>query len=284
MNKKKWYKQLEEFQETHINEKYKDVRVTVVLIQPETAGNVGSVARIMKNFDYNDLVIFNPIERVENLRSYETQGFAMHGKDILLNAKIINVDNPANHIIELRTFLKNFDFVIATTSQGMRSSNIRRIMIFPDDWAIPLSSKPLEIAILFGKESHGLTNDEIDLADISMRIPTGNEYPSLNLSHACGLILYEIFKKLHEITYGRGAKPHLPADREDRQVFYRVLEELVKKIRVRTHKKEIIFHSFKNVFERAFLSKKELSLITGFFSKIDSALKELKYYDNSTKD
>ncbi|MFX1463943.1 MAG: RNA methyltransferase, partial [Promethearchaeota archaeon] len=195
MNKKKTKERLDSFQETRLGEEYKNLIFTVVLVEPEHTGNIGSVARIMKNFDFKNLVIFNPKESVENILSYETQGFAMYGKEILLNAEIIEVKNQTNYLPEFQKLLKRFDYTIATTAKGKSHANIRRLAIFPEDLTLPISNKPLKIAILFGKESRGLTNDDISYANLILRIPTKSEYSALNLSHACGIILYEIFKK-----------------------------------------------------------------------------------------
>jgi TrmH family RNA methyltransferase len=278
LDKKKKGKELEAFQETQLTEEYKNLSFTVVLVQPETAGNIGSVARVMRNFNFNRLVVFNPIVTVESILSYETQGFAMHGKEILLNSEIIDVKNQENHIDELKYYLKKFDLVLATTAKGSRNTNIKRVAVFPEDFSIPISENPLNIAILFGKESRGLTNEEIRLADVNLRIPTSDEYSSLNLSHACGIILYEIFKKIYSINIGRGKHPILLADKDDRRILYDFLDRIIKKVKIRTYKEENVDDSFKNVFERAFMTKKELSLITGLFSKIHGIIKNLDIY------
>ncbi|MFX0138561.1 MAG: RNA methyltransferase, partial [Candidatus Hodarchaeota archaeon] len=216
MNKKKKKEVISSFQETHRANNYENLSFTIILVQPEHAGNIGSITRIMENFNFKKLVIFNPIESVENILSYKTQGFAMHGKDILFDAEIIEIKNQENHLLEFQSFLKKFDYIIATTARGKRYSNIRRLAIFPEDLNLPISVTPLNIAILFGKESRGLTNEEISLADILLRIPTSSTYSALNLSHACGIILYEIFKKINVLNIGRGENPVLIADKEER--------------------------------------------------------------------
>jgi len=280
MNKKKIFRELESFQETQLNEKYKNLTFTVVLVRPESAGNVGSLARIMKNFNFKNLVIYNPIESKENIFSYESQGFAMHGKEVLLGADIIEIDNEADHITEFAKFIKQFDLVIATTAKGKRYTNVKRLAIFPESLSIPASEKPLNIAVLLGKESRGLTNEEIELADINLRIPTGNEYPTLNLSHAGGIILYEIFKKINVLNIGRGENPVLLADKEDRIVLYKFINILLEKVKTKEYKKEMAYHAFKNIFERALMSKKELSLITGLFSKLHSIMKDIQVFED----
>ncbi len=280
LNKKKVKKELMSFQEIHHAEDYRNVAISVVLVQPEHAGNIGSIARIMKNFDFTKLVIFNPIETIKDILSYKTQGFAMHGKNILINSEIIDVQDNEDHISKLKEYIKQYDLVLATTAKGKRYTNIRRLSIFPEDLHISRSEKLLKIAILFGKESRGLTNKEISLADIILRIPTGIRYPSLNLSHACGIILYEIFKKINILNIGRGENPVLLADREDRQLLLKIVKEIIEKLKIRDYKKENVYFAFRNIFERAFMSKRELTLTIGLFSKVNDIVKNLNLYDD----
>lgn len=280
MNKKKTKREITVFQETQRIQEYEKLSFTVVLVQPEHSGNIGAIARIMENFNFKKLVIFNPTEQVDKILSYETQGFAMHGKDILFNAEIIEVKNQKDHLSEFQDFLKNFDYIVATTARGKRYSNIRRLAIFPEDIDLPISVKPLKIAIIFGKESRGLTNEEISFADILIRIPTNSNYSALNLSHACGIILYEIFKKINIINIGRGINPVLISNKGDRLILFDIIKEIIEKLKIRSHKKENVYLAFKNVYGRSLISKKELSLTLGLFSKVNSILKNKNLYEN----
>jgi len=278
LNKKKLKNQIEVFQGTEILPEFENLSFTIVLVRPETAGNIGSIARIMKNFNFNKLVIFNPLEKIEMIYGYETQGFAMHGKDILLGADIILIDNQEDHLSKFKKFVNNFDLVIATTAKGMHFRNVRRIAIFPDNLELPVSKKHLEVAVLFGKESRGLTNEEIELADISLRIPTGEDYPAMNLSHACAIILYELYKKMHGLKIGRGINPVIVADREDKQILITLYQNVLEKLKIRSHKKQNVVLSFKNVINRAMMTRKELSMIIGVFSKLDNLLEKNDIY------
>jgi TrmH family RNA methyltransferase len=279
MNKKQLKKDIADFQLTERSPEFQNLNFSIVLSQPEHAGNIGSIARLMKNFNFNNLVVFNPIESTATIRSRHTQGFAMHGKDILLNADIIELDNQNDHLNEYKELMLKFDLIIATTAKGMHYKNIRRLATFPRDLQLPISQTPLNIALVFGKESHGLTNEEIEVADLLIRIPSNDDYPTLNLSHACGIILYEIYNKIHNITLGRGIKPVLLANKKDKQILYNIIKSIIRSIRVRTYKAENVIFAFKNVFERAFVSKKELNLILGIFSKLNSLLKKEKIYE-----
>jgi TrmH family RNA methyltransferase len=279
MNKKKTKREINSFKETHRAKDYENLSFTVVLVRPENSGNIGSIARVMKNFNFKELVIFNPIESVHKILSYETQGFAMHVKNILTNSEIIELKNQTQHLKEFEIFLKKFDYVIATTAQGKSYSNVRRLAIFPDDLKLPLSANPVKIAILFGKESRGLTNEEISLADILLRIPTSNKYPALNLSHACGIILYEIFKKINILKIGRGKHPVLIANREDRLLLLKIIKQIIGKLKIRSYKEENVFFAFRNIIGRSIMSKKELSLMLGLFSKFNTLLEKKNLYD-----
>ena len=280
MNKKNIQEELNKFQETHVAPKFRNLKFTIVLAQPEHASNIGSIARIMKNFDFEHLVIFNPIEKKENILCRTTEGFAMHGKDILYNSTIITNISKDNYHQELSDYLKKFDLIFGTTAKGSNYQNIKRLPIFPHELSLPVSEKPLNIAILFGKESRGLTNEEIKLADIVIRIPTGNIYQTLNISQACGIICYEIFKQTHNISIGQGVKPILLADKTNRNVLYDMISSITSFLKIRTHKKDNVILSFKNVFERSLISKKELSLIMGVFSKINLILSNTDSFDN----
>ncbi|MHA1724038.1 MAG: RNA methyltransferase [Promethearchaeota archaeon] len=273
------FRDLTSFQGTRIKNEYKDWSFTILLIKPETIGNIGSIARLMKNFGFNKLILINPLVEREKIRGHETQGYAMHGKDILLSSKILKFKDPNCFILNLKNFLKDFDLIIGTTASGTRYTNLRRLAIFPHDLKLPSSLYPLKVAILFGRESRGLTNEEIELADIILRIPTSNEYPALNLSQACGIILYEIFKKIHVLEIGRGKKPVLLATREDRDKLYTFIKKVIELLKIRTHKKENVLFAFKNMMERAFISKKEASLMFGLFSKIKKIIEKIHPYE-----
>ena len=275
--------ELDAFEETNLSKEYKNLQFTVVLVQPEHSGNIGSIARVMANFNFPNLILFNPIEQIEKIFSYETQGFAMHGKNILMNAEVIQSNKKSLHLIEFEKFLNRFDLIIATTAKGKRYTNIRRTAIFPEHLELPFSQKEMKIAILFGKESRGLTNEEIQLADIILRIPTNNLYPTLNISHACAIILYEVFKKIYNLNIGRGKHPILLAEREDRKILLNTIKEVIQKLKVRNYKQGRVYFAFRNVLERSLMTKKEASLILGVFSKINSLFNHRDLFsENST--
>ena len=277
MNKKQQRKEISSFKKTQLAPEYSNLEFSIVLNKPEHAANIGAIARLMKNFNFEHLIIYNPIEKTEKIRSYHTQGFAMHGKEILFNAEILKIENQNDDLSGFEQLMNKFDIKIASTAKGMHYTNIRRLATFPADLNLPISKTLLKIALVFGRESHGLTNDELEMADFAIRIPSDEDYPTLNLSQACGIILYEIYKKIHTLEIGRGLKPVLLATRKDKQKLYNLIKFLTKNVKVRTYREENVLFAFKNVFERAFVSKKEFNLIFGLFTKLNSYLKKDKY-------
>ena len=153
--------------------------IHVVLMEPEHPANIGAVARIMKNFGFKKLVLVNPKCNINE----DSHNLAKNAQDVLNNAKIANS-------------IEGFDYVIGTTAIIGNDYNIPRTPLSPKELAEKLSQvKEKQIALLFGRESAGLSNEEIKDCDFIVNIPSANDYTTLNLSHAVGVLLYEIFIK-----------------------------------------------------------------------------------------
>lgn len=157
--------------------------LSVVLVEPETPGNIGSVARVMKNFGVKQLLLVNP--KCDYLDG-EAYGRAMHARDILKKAIIVKGFS----------FLKRFDSVIGTTSALGSDYNVVRSPVSPVQLSLQLRGKVsrANIALVFGREATGLTTKEIAACDVLVAIPSSKKYPALNLSHAVAIILYELFQ------------------------------------------------------------------------------------------
>jgi TrmH family RNA methyltransferase len=164
------------------------MKVKVVLISPETAGNIGAIARSMANFDCKELIIINP--ETDHLCK-EALDRASHAKKILKSAKVINESN----IDKIKNFIRSKgNHVIATTSKLGKDYNILRSVEYVDKIAERFSRKDSDIVLLFGRESNGLTNEELEIADFSVTIPASDKYSVMNLSHAVNVCLYEFYK------------------------------------------------------------------------------------------
>jgi tRNA/rRNA methyltransferase len=159
--------------------------IRIVMIEPLKDGNVGAVARAMKNFGLSELVLVRPCSIGE-----EGIKRSMHAVDILKNARTCFTEDEA---------LEGVDYVVGTS--GVDTANDKkfsRISLTPEALAAKLDGSDAVIAILFGREDFGLDNDLVKRCDFLVTIPANPEYHILNISHAAAVIFYELF--VHDIV------------------------------------------------------------------------------------
>jgi TrmH family RNA methyltransferase len=228
--------------------------IRVVLVEPESAGNVGSVARAMKNFALSDLWIVNPRTPL----TMEARAFAMHGYDVLRKAKKVKT---------LRQGLRNLDVVVGTSAiASVGRSNITRVPITPAELARRVSRLEAKVGIVFGRESSGLSNAEMKYCDLMVTIPANRTYNVLNIASAAAIIFYELFLS-HSPQRG------LPS--ASGVVKARLLVEfdrLVKRSGVQPHKRNLVERSFRNIISRSFITRREASLLLGVLRRAAAKL------------
>lgn len=153
-------------------------RIRVVLVEPTHPGNIGAAARAMKTMGLSDLVLVAP----ERYPHPEATWRAAGGASVLDAAKVVDVLGEA---------IEDCVFVAATSARSRR---------IPWPSAEPRSAAPqlLEaaaagpVAVLFGREASGLTNDELQRAGLHIHVPANPDYPVLNLAMAVQLVAYEL--------------------------------------------------------------------------------------------
>lgn len=239
--------------------------IYVVLLEPEKEGNIGSVARIMKNFGFEQhLIIVNPLIEIGE----EARNYAVHADEVLARAEIINYksDDEASKLFEIQTLFKRFDIVTGTTCKIFKDKKrtVHRIPVIIDDFIADLKNvadlDKKNIAFVFGKESSGLPNSILMAVDQLVTIPASVSYPSLNLSHAVAIVLYEL-SKIFNIVEPRGDIDLAP--KLQRDVLLEQFDELIRLTRTPSHRIENTSKSFKSVIARARLSRRECFLLLG---------------------
>ncbi|MGV8141844.1 MAG: RNA methyltransferase [Candidatus Woesearchaeota archaeon] len=243
------------------------INISVILIEPENAGNTGAICRAMKNFDFEELILVGP---KFNTDSEDLRNRAKWANDLVDKIEIIPKYNEKN----LKKVRRDFDYLIATTAKLGRDYNILRSPITPEQLAERLSEldrkkkskKDINIGIVMGREGSGLTNDELELMDFTVTIPTSKRYGTMNLSHATTIILYEIFKKISEESIISHITPI--SDAEKKQLI-KLLDESMNKMRfLNEDKKDTQRTVWKKMINKSFLSKREAYALMGFFKKI----------------
>lgn len=227
--------------------------VRVVLVEPEKSGNIGAIARSMKNFALSDLHIVNPKAELDG----EARAYAMHGLVILESASIV---------ASLDDALKDVDLTVGSSAiAARRPSNLIRVAITPEELADKISSSTGTVALLFGRESTGLSNQELARCDLIVTIPASQEYGALNVATAASIVFYEIFLKRISKSPERQLASG-PATQRLREQF----GKLVQLSGLQPHRRRLAERAFRNVISRAFISKREASLLVGVFRKATS--------------
>jgi TrmH family RNA methyltransferase len=154
--------------------------VFFVLVEPREPGNIGASARAIKNMDFKNLCLVNPISFMTD----EAQWLARNANDILDSAVIFD---------SLRDAISDKHFVVGTSRRKGR----RRGAFIPVEngaQRIFETARTNKIAVLFGREDRGLFNEEIEECAFLMTIPASRKQPSLNLAQAVMIIAYELSK------------------------------------------------------------------------------------------
>lgn len=241
------------------------MQMTLVCIGLKEEGNLGAVARAMKNFAVSDLLL---IDCPANHLSKISLDRASHAKEILQNAK--KADGAG-----CLKCLKDFDYVIGTTAKLGTFYNLPRVPLTPkqlgeklSELSSSLSNSNIRVAVVLGREDRGLSNDEIALCDFVVSIPASKDYPILNVSHACGIILYEIFQAVDE----KKNKSHISilyASKKEKETALSLANEIISSLKFSTaEKKETQKRLWKKLIGKSFMTKKEATSLMGFFKKI----------------
>jgi len=230
------------------------VSVRVILVEPESAGNIGAVARSMKNFALYDLWIVNPKTPI----TIEARAFAMHGYDVLKKASIVK---------KLPQAIKKLDLVVGTSAIVAASrSNISRVPMTPPALAQRIATFEGNVGIVFGRESAGLSNEEIEYCDLIVTIPANRSYNVLNIASAASIIFYELFQ-----TRKMRVGPPLASEVVKERLMLE-FSEFVTAGGVQAHKRTLVQRSFRNIVSRSFITRREASLLVGAFRRASAKL------------
>jgi tRNA (cytidine32/uridine32-2'-O)-methyltransferase len=152
--------------------------VRIVLVNTSDCRNIGSAARAMKTMGLSQLMLVDPLE----MPNGQAQALAAGATDVLANAKVVSTMAEA---------VADCGLVVGTSA---RSRTLPWPMLDPRECGAKLiqEANNFPVALVFGRESSGLTNDELQLCHFHVQIPANPEYSSLNLAMAVQTLSYEI--------------------------------------------------------------------------------------------
>jgi TrmH family RNA methyltransferase len=225
--------------------------IYIVFVEPESPGNIGFLARTMKNFGFSNLVLINP-GKIEN----ETYYYAMHAKDVINECETYNS-------LEEFACEEGIDFMVGTTGVAGGSYNIQRIAVTPEQLADSINING-KLALIFGREGNGLYNREIALCDLIVSIPTHESYPIMNVSHAASIIFYELFKKEKKYPVEDLAEASL----KEKESLISTMDEIINKLDYPNHKSKNASIVFRRLLGRSFISAREAHTLKGTLRRI----------------
>jgi tRNA/rRNA methyltransferase len=247
--------------------------VQIVLVEPAGALNVGSVARVMKNMGLSRLVLVNP--QCDRL-SPEARQMAVHATDVL---------EAAQEVATLPDALQGCQKAIATT--GRDRALAAQFPLEAPAIALPwLLHGAARTALIFGREDRGLTNEELHYAQRLVRIPSSEDYASLNLAQAVAICCYELRMSGDRMSRDRmsgeapvapAIAPALPSDQlaslEALEGYYAKLEALLLKIGyLYPHTALSRMEKLRQLYNRAYPTTAEVAMLRGVLRQMEWAL------------
>jgi TrmH family RNA methyltransferase len=227
--------------------------IAVAVVDAETPGNVGTIARAMKNFGLEDLLLVDPPELDPDGEAY---GFAGRAReDVLPNATEIGF---AELVSEYHTI-----GCTAITNEDP-TSHVRYPAVTAAELPDSLRGVDADTAIVFGRERVGLTNDELARMDKICSIPASEDYPSMNLGQAATIVLYE----LRSLTLAETQHPEDIHERADQDEIERVHEQFDRFLQAIGHpepKQDKSGRLFRRLLGRVHPTPREARTLQGIF-------------------
>lgn len=229
----------------------------IVLMHTSHPGNIGAAARAMKTMGFKELYLVSP-KVFPATKAYEMASGAL---DVLENAKVVANLEDAIHDCSL---------IVGTSA---RDRKIPWPKLTPRDFAQRINQETHhKIAILFGCEQSGLTNEALQQCHYHLSIPTASEYSSLNLAAAVQIIVYELcIANLAPIT---SMSDNVYATYGDVNNFYAHLEAILIKINFLNPKvPRQLMTRLRRLFNRARLDVMEVNILRGILNAIEMKMK-----------
>ena len=230
--------------------------VRIVLVGTTHPGNIGAVARAIKNMGIHDLVLVNP-----RLFPHEDATARASGATDILDAALL--------VSSLNEALTDCVYVVGASA---RPRTISWPSSGPRDCAerMILEREKGKVAAVFGPENSGLHNDDLDLCHSLMTIPTDPGFSSLNLAMAVQVLTYELRVAGTRDTCTGLESEAPPATGEEMEHFYTHLEQVLTDVRfLDPDNPRYLMRRLRRMFIRARPDQNEVNILRGFLSAID---------------
>ena len=235
--------------------------VKVVLVGTTHPGNIGATARAMKNMGILDLALVEPKEFPSDVATFRSKA----AKDILEKASVHT---------SLEEAISECELVVGTSARGR---TVPWPVLNPREAAEEMHKSSLngKVAIVFGREDRGLTNEELGLCNFHVHIPSDPEYSSLNLSQAVQILAYEIrLSYLQDLHVNEDYWDVDLANNEQTERLISHMDELMQEVDfydVENPRKLLV--RVRRFFKRSKIDVMEANIFRGLFATIQKKLK-----------
>ena len=231
-----------------------------ILVEPSHPGNIGASARAIKNMGFKNLILVKPKGFPDDEAYYRAKG----AKDILENAKIFN---------DLASALKDSTLIFGTSARTRTipwptktSSELK------DSLDIELKNINSKICLVFGREISGLSNEELQMCDYHIKIPTDEDFSSINLSHSVQIISYVLKMEIDNQDQNLNEEQS-SLTFQDNEYLIEHFDEVMKKIDFYDQENpKQVKTRIRRLVKRLKPDKLEMGILRGFLSKIEQVL------------
>jgi len=234
----------------------------IVLCQTSHPGNIGSTARAMKTMGFSNLVLVNPKE----FPNLQANALASGAEDILRKAQVVD---------SIENALQKVNYVIGFTARKRELTQPHYHVREAAENLISIAQNN-QIAIVFGNEKNGLSNDELKHCQILGFIDANPTYSSLNLAQAVQIVCHEIrmmtTSPIHNQIQALKQKIFVP--HKIQNGFYNHLEELLNQIGfLKKIQSQRLMQRLRLLFNRTQMEKEEINILRGILTEIQKKIK-----------
>ena len=239
--------------------------IRIVLINTFHPGNIGAAARAMKNMGLSQLYLVEP----EVFPSEEADARAAGAKDLLDSAIVVD---------SLEEAIADCQLVIGTSARTQRTFDLPLMDARSAAAQIVGEAEQGQIALVFGRETMGLHNHELQRCNIHVYIPANPDYPVLNVSQAIQLLCYEVYMAAENNCFTPSEQPY-PRQKE-MELFYQHLERVLHTTRfiIPQHQGKVL-EKLRRYFNRSRPEKTELNMLRGILTSVEESIERLKKTD-----
>ncbi len=235
-------------------------RVEIILVETSEGGNVGSCARVLKNMGFRSFCLVDPRYRDHD----QAKKLAVHAGDVLDRARVVP---------DLQTAVSSAHWVVGVSAR-VRAHPERKPPMEPAGFLDKLGSfsdTRKRVALVFGPEKSGLSNEQLGKCQDILCLPTSSEYPSMNLAQAVAVMAWEI-RRAHLAGCGRASRVERcePASSGEIDGLIRHAEYTLGVIGyLNPQNPRLIMDDLRKVFLRAELDSRETRMLRGIFHCMD---------------